>query len=391
MALRDMIRAVRDYPIVQADLETAHSDLKTAQTELKQTKQALEKSDETCESLWQESNEQQEYINFLSHKAEAVQSALMEFCPKLSAPEEMKRFYDMISPNMDASGSTLYRVAKELTEIDVPSLFPYEDNRGLFETMDGHQLMDWLTAVRFDAVDWTGIPGSTYESAELREVDTSTPEYRAFEGELYKKVLERMGFQDILAPSQEVITIENNLTELKLYSPLRAELEQTEEPVREWVDEPEPPSLQVLDGDDLSAPVFRDAILHGIEDEQMPEEEQRGLMTYFYGSDAVNEKVVSVFPSVEEIGDKLYGVAVCQVRETLNPGELAELKEFCAGQYGDGWGEGYEQRPRRTEYGDLYVSFWQDKGFFILTKEEMETAKAPNRTPHQPKRGGEAR
>lgn len=206
MGPRDMIQAIREYPTLSANLETAQAELKTAHTELQQTKQALEKSDETCESLWLESNEQQEYINFLSHKAEAIQSALMEFCPKLSTPEEMKRFYDTISPSMDASGSTLYRVAKELTGIDVPSLFPYEDNRGLFEAMDGHQLMDWLTAVHFDAVDWTGIPGSTYESAELREVDTSTLEYQAFEKQLYEKVLERMGFCDILAAKQEIGT-----------------------------------------------------------------------------------------------------------------------------------------------------------------------------------------
>lgn len=197
MGLRDIIRAIREYPTLSADLEAARA-------ELRQTRQALEKSAESCESLWLESNEQQEYINYLSHKSEALQDALMEFCPKLSTPEEKKRFYDTISPSMDASGTTLYHMAQELTGIDVPSLFPYEDNRGLFEAMDGHQLMDWLIAVRFEAVDWTSIPGSTYESAELREVDTSTPEYQAFEKQLYEKVLERMGFQDILAPKQEI-------------------------------------------------------------------------------------------------------------------------------------------------------------------------------------------
>ncbi len=204
MSLRDMIRAIREYPTVHAELDTAHTELETARTELRQTRQALEKSDETCESLWFTSNEQQEYIDFLSHKSEALQAALGEFCPQLSTSEEMKRFYDTISPSMDASGTTLYHMAQELTGIDVPSLFPYEDNRGLFEAMDGHLLMEWLTAVHFDAVDWTGIPGSTYETAELREVDTSTPEYREFEQQLYKKVLERMGFQDVLASKQEI-------------------------------------------------------------------------------------------------------------------------------------------------------------------------------------------
>ena len=73
----------------------------------------------------------------------------------------------------------------------------------MFEVMDGHQLMDWLTAVHFQAVEWEIIPGSMYESATLLDVDTSTPEYQAFEKQLYSEVLERMGFHNILAPKQE--------------------------------------------------------------------------------------------------------------------------------------------------------------------------------------------
>ena len=383
MGLRDMLRAIREYPAARAELETARSELRQAQQELGQSR-------ETCESLRLTLEEQKDYTKFLSSKAEALQAALDAFCPRLSTPEELKRFYDAISPDMDPSGFTLYRMAKELTGIDVPSCFPYEDNRGLFEVMDGHQLLDWLTAVRFNAVEWDMIPNSTYESATLLGVDTSTPEYQAFEQQLYGKVLSRMGFENIVAPEQEAGAIESKVTELKLYSPLSAELVE-EEPVRDWIDEPEPSMPLPLTGDDLSAPELRAAILKGIEDEQAPEETERGLMAYFDGSDAVNEKVVSFFPSVEEVDGRLYGVAVCQLKEALTPSEMAELKEYCSCQYADGWGEGYEQRPRRTSYGELYVSFWQAKDFFILTKEEMETSRVASRSPHQPKRGGDAR
>ena len=196
MGLRDIIRAIREYP-------AAHDDLEVARLELRQAQQALEQSEQDCESLSLSLMEQKDYTDFLSHKAEAFQDALKEFCPRLSTPEEMKRFYDTISPSMDERGFTLYRMAKELTGIDVPSCFPYEDNRGLFEEMDGHQLLDWLTAVRFQAVEWEIIPNSTYEYATLLEVDTSTPEYCAFEKQLYKKVLERMGFQDLLEPDRD--------------------------------------------------------------------------------------------------------------------------------------------------------------------------------------------
>ena len=195
MGLREMLRAIREYPAIHAELDTARSELRQAQ-------QALGQSEQEQGSLRLTLDEQKDYTNFLSHKAEALQEALMEFCPKLSTPEELKRFYDAISPSMDERGFTLYRMAKELTGIDVPSCFPYEDNRGLFEEMSGHSLLDWLTAVRFQAVEWNIISGSTYESATLREVDTSTPAYQAFEKQLYEKVLARMGFENMLASHQ---------------------------------------------------------------------------------------------------------------------------------------------------------------------------------------------
>lgn len=373
--LRQAVQAVREYPKISDELEETRYKLWDAQ-------QALDHSDEKRESLWLTLNEQKDHANFVSHKAEALQNALKEFCPQLSAPEDMKRFYDTISPSLDPSGFMLYRTAQKLTGIDVPSFFQYEDARGLFEEMDGRRLLDWLTAVHFQAVDWTIVPGTCYEAAELREVDTSTLEYRAFEKKLYRAVLSRMGFEDILAPEepekmqQKDEVIESKTTELKLYSPLQADL---------FIEEYDDP--QILVGGELIP--YQDAILQGIEDERPPDEEERGLMTYFDGSEAVDNKIVSVFPDVEELDGELYGVAVCQIRVNLSPGELKELKEFCVSQYADGWGESYEQRPRCTCDGALYVSFWQYDDFFILTKEEIERRKVPARA--QPYRGGEAR
>lgn len=364
--LRLAVRAVRKYPKISDELEETRYKLWDAQ-------QALDHSDEKRESLWLTLNEQKDHANFLSHKAEALQDALKEFCPQLSTPEDMKRFYDTISPSLDPSGFTLYRTAQKLTGIDVPSFFQYEDARGLFEVMDGRRLLDWLTAVYFQAVDWSIVPGTCYEAAELREVDTSTLEYRAFEKKLYRAVLSRMGFEDLLAPEgpekiqQKDEVIESKTTELKLYSPLQADL---------FIEEYDDP--QILVGGELIP--YQDAILQGIEDERPPDEEERGLMTYFDGSEAVDNKIVSVFPGVEELDGELYGVAVCQIQGNLSPGELKELKEFCVSQYADGWGESYEQRPRCTCDGALYVSFWQHDDFFLLTKEELERRKAPARS-----------
>lgn len=189
MGLRDVIHAIRDYPAALA--------------ELRQAQQALERSEQTCAALRDEVGERANHERFLTRQLAAVQTVLKEFCPRLSSLEDMKRFYDMISPSVDPHGFTLYHMAESLTGIDVSSFFPYEDNRGLFAEADGRQLLRWLTAAHFRAVDWTIVPGTTYERATLRDVDTTTPAYQAFEKQLYEKVLERMGFQDILTPSRD--------------------------------------------------------------------------------------------------------------------------------------------------------------------------------------------
>lgn len=371
-----MIRAIREYPALSANLESARSELQQAQ-------RALKRSEQEYSFLNRQMEEQNYALKFHSQQSRAFQTALLEFCPLLSSAEDMKRFYNTIAPILDAQGFTLYHMAERLTGIDVSTFFSYEENRGVFTSMNGHQLLEWITAAHFNAVDWTVVQGTCCEAATLREVDASTPEYQAFERKLYRAVLTRMGFEDLLGPSEaiksqekEVVVTEKDTTELKLYSPLFGELTEQE------YDDPEP-----LDGSDLVA--FQEAISQGIGDEQMPEEEERGLMTYFYGSKAVDEKVVSCFPDVEQIDGRLYGVTVCQIKGSLSPSELEELKEYCTGQYADGWGESYEQHPRKTAFGDLYVKFWKHDDFFIRTGEEMEMAKAPVRSKPQVQRGGE--
>ena len=196
MGLRDIIRAIREYP-------AAHAELAATQYELRQAQQALEQSEQVCEGLRLQMGEQTHYAKYLSHRSAALQAALQEFCPRLSSVEEMKRFYDTVSPSMDRKNFTLYHIAEKVLGMDVSSAFPYEDSHGLFEEMKGRQLLRWLTAAHFRAVDWTIVPGTTYERATLREVDSTTPAYQAFEKQLYTKVLERMGFENMLAPHHQ--------------------------------------------------------------------------------------------------------------------------------------------------------------------------------------------
>ncbi len=169
---------------------------------------------------------------------------------------------------------------------------------------------------------------------------------------------------------------------LKLYSPLTATV--ITEP--EWDDYYDEPDETELHGDDLV--YYEEVVLQGITDETMPEEQQRGLMHYFSGSESIDQKVKSVKVSAEVRDEKLYGVAVCELKQPLSARELSELKEYITGQYSDGWGEGFEQRPRICGDGELYVHFWQSDHFFIKTGQELDQRRQQHQR-HQ--KGGGAR
>lgn len=188
---------------LRGTVQEKDSKLTAAENSLKYANQKLDQAEDTCFHLHNTIEENDSQLQFLGAKADALMYALQEFAPKLSTTEEMKRFYDAVSYNLDPDGFTLYRVAQKLSGVDVPGHFPYEEARGMFEEATGHQLMSYLIPCYFGAVEWECIPGSMYEWAEFKEVDTTTPEYQQFERQLYRGVLERMGFDEFLAPEEQ--------------------------------------------------------------------------------------------------------------------------------------------------------------------------------------------
>lgn len=128
------------------------------------------------------------------------------------------------------------------------------------------------------------------------------------------------------------------------------------------------------DIDDREAAIYRDDIGWNIELD-MSKEQTGGLVEYLWvdGSkeleNSLKEKVTSCQPTVIKIDGRLYGVMEAEVTEPLTEEETEALFEYCEGQYSDGWGEGFEQRPIETENGDLYVSFWKSNGFYIESEE----------------------
>ncbi|MDD2957576.1 MAG: hypothetical protein PHR92_03515 [Lachnospiraceae bacterium] len=70
---------------------------------------------------------------------------------------------------------------------------------------------------------------------------------------------------------------------------------------------------------------------------------------------------------------ELWGVLEVKSNGELSPAELDALTEEWCGQESDGWGEGFEQRPIKTEDGELYVRFWNSgKDFFIKPEQELK-------------------
>ena len=93
---------------------------------------------------------------------------------------DAKTFYEQIAPELDPGGFKLYFTAQRLTGFELYKQFPYEDSRGMFEMMNGHQLMRYLLADQFHAIRW----------AVLLPIDHTTPAYRAFEQKLYTAILQ---------------------------------------------------------------------------------------------------------------------------------------------------------------------------------------------------------
>jgi len=155
---------------------------------------------------------------------------------------------------------------------------------------------------------------------------------------------------------------EGYITE-KLYSPLFCQVQDDE-------------NKEYYDGDYWSDPMsqqeavyYEDEIRAALLRERMPDEEPRGLMTYYHEADSVDKKVHSLYVDVEVHDEKLWGVATLELTEPLTPEEFATLKDYLSGQYSDGFGEGFEQRDIKIDRGELNVSLWSyEDEFYIVTE-----------------------
>lgn len=90
-------------------------------------------------------------------------------------------------------------------------------------------------------------------------------------------------------------------------------------------------------------------------------------------TESIQEKLLTCVWDVEVVNDRLYGKVDVVSTEQFAPLEEQAMKDWILGQNSDGLGEGFEQRPIETEWGDLYVHFWNSgDDYEIVTAEEMK-------------------
>jgi len=177
---------------------------------------------------------------------------------------------------------------------------------------------------------------------------------------------------DIGVDFQPDIHVEaKELTELKFYCPLKVQRE-----VQPSFDEDEDEFFEDTEElSDLEVLEYQSEISDAIEAYQSGEEENRGIMAYLGDRKRFADKVYSIFPSVEKVGDRLLGVFTCHICGELDSYEYDELLKELSGQASDGWGEGFEQHEIHTSEGDIYVSFYDTCGAWeLMTEEEVKAA-----------------
>ncbi|WFA09219.1 antirestriction protein ArdA [Tissierella sp. Yu-01] len=181
--------------------------------------------------------------------------------------------------------------------------------------------------------------------------------YHGYNQKLANLLFESLG---MVFPEQE------ELQNLKLYMPLSITTYDIENEYgyKEYANEPQEIS-------NAEVAQYLDVILKAIEENNLPEENQRGLMRYYDDHDSVNAKVSKYVFSVELVEGELMGVAVLTLNNELTSKELEKIKDNITGQASDGWAEGFEQREISTEMGDIYISFWNSDNWFIKTAEEI--------------------
>ena len=117
---------------------------------------------------------------------------------------------------------------------------------------------------------------------------------------------------------------------------------------------------------------YADEINIGIKENDLPEEQERGLMHWYHSDgddDKLDNKVYSAHCSVEVIEGELTGVITAKVVGELSDEDMSKFIRYCSGQLSDGWGESLEQKYLKIGGSEINVSFWNSSDDWRLLPE----------------------
>lgn len=100
------------------------------------------------------------------------------------------------------------------------------------------------------------------------------------------------------------------------------------------------------------------------------ERENERCLANYLKKENLKTKVYSITPDLTVKNEKMMAVAVIRLTKPLEYYELDELKDFCAGQFSDGWGESSHFDGIRTDGTHLFVHFTDETKETVMTEEE---------------------
>lgn len=101
--------------------------------------------------------------------------------------------------------------------------------------------------------------------------------------------------------------------------------------------------------------------LKSIVKSEMSEIGADGLAEYLDLRSGLYDIIESIIVDVEKQGNNIISKTIIKAKEELLDEDIEELKEYIIGQFSDGWGEGFEQRPIGEWDEEEQTEEWDDE------------------------------
>ena len=134
-----------------------------------------------------------EKVDYKEKKMQGLTDAISYLIQYANLPDsEYKNLYSQLYTSFDKEGFNLYRIAKEITGVDIYSYFPTEDNLGYFEEANGFSLFEWLIKAEFGEIEWEPLECGPYEMASYVSYKGKETVIAEFKSRVYRLTVCRL-------------------------------------------------------------------------------------------------------------------------------------------------------------------------------------------------------